>query len=49
MHNAVVSASVASSPGSVFALAPVRALSGADVVATGLKTKPFNCGFSSKR
>jgi hypothetical protein len=38
----------ASSPAPFFALAPVSALSGAEVVATGLKPKLFNLGLSLK-
>jgi hypothetical protein len=48
VQNAVASASVASSPTPVFTLAPISALSGVDVSAAGLKTKPFNLGLSLK-
>jgi hypothetical protein len=46
VQNAVTSASVASSPSSVFALTPVCALSGADVVAADLKAKLYNLDLS---
>jgi hypothetical protein len=39
VQNAVASASVASSPAPIFALALVKALSSADVVGAGLKAK----------
>jgi hypothetical protein len=46
VQNAVASASVAASPSSVFAHAPVNALSGFDVGAAGLKVKLYNLGLS---
>jgi len=48
VQNAVAASAVASSPTPVFALAPVSAPSGRDVIAAGLKTKRFNFGLSLK-
>jgi hypothetical protein len=48
VQNAVASASVASSPASVFVIAPVRALNSSDFVAADLKTNPFNLILSLK-